>query len=895
MSPLRAIGLTFSILMASACDKKSTIATYSLPKAEAPPAESSLDVRPEAPKVEEVTPEIVDPPIFTRSFEGPVDTIAERPLTLDLSAIHPNKNVQISYRCPVAPEGVEISQNGVFTWKPTKAQIKEEPWDISCLASVADVAATIKFQLLVFPRIKPIDPIEINENESLTLYLPLLSIDSSALVFNVVKGPEELIIDEDGQIQWTPGFDDAGNHGITIQLTEPEGTTEYSFSILVNDAPEPKREQPTAPPASVQPPIEPPASPPGPKEVPVAPSLEGTPNALLGLPFSFTPTIKGSMPEGTTYSLVTDVSGLLIDDITGTVTGPVIDTTATFLFEIVATRADLEQGRWAFNASINSDPLFAMSWHLENTGQNAYALFDGTAGYDLRLTEAYKLGLTGEGVKIVVSDTGLQQDHPDLKDNVIVGESINYDPSADESQQTNTTPTMTAGDSGDHGTSVAGIIAAKGWNNIGSRGVAPNAKLIGKNYLSYANTVNKLDQITGDADIFNQSFGLDVSSVSGTNAQVDSTYEALLISQIETGRTGKGPIYVKAAGNEFNSGYNANCDPNNNIPWIMVVTGYNADGKKASYASTGSSVWLTAPSGEYGFDQAPGNFASKPAIITTDLTDSSTEGNQSCQWGYARSADHGVSNSFQEFNAGGSIDNPRCDYTSAFNGTSAATPNTSGVVALLLERNPNLTWRDVKHILAKTAYKIDDAIAPDEVQINLQNFTREAAWTENAAGYWFHNWYGFGAIDASAAILLADPTTYTPLPELEVLDWQAKDHSASPLAIPDETAHGATSTITVTDDIKIETVQIRLNISHTYTGDLGFDLVSPSGTTSILLNTQHSYNFTGYVDLVLLSNQFYGESSQGDWTLKITDGWADDTGTLSKWEIKFTGHKESVE
>ena len=44
------------------------------------------------------------------------------------------------------------------------------------------------------------------------------------------------------------------------------------------------------------------------------------------------------------------------------------------------------------------------------------------------------------------------------------------------------------GDDGDHGTSVAGIIASVGWNNKGGRGVAPSAKLVGYNLIANTRT-----------------------------------------------------------------------------------------------------------------------------------------------------------------------------------------------------------------------------------------------------------------------------------------------------------------------------------------------------------------------------------------------------------------------
>uniref|UniRef100_UPI002B41143D S8 family serine peptidase n=1 Tax=Photorhabdus africana TaxID=3097554 RepID=UPI002B41143D len=86
------------------------------------------------------------------------------------------------------------------------------------------------------------------------------------------------------------------------------------------------------------------------------------------------------------------------------------------------------------------------------------------------------------------------------------------------------------------------------------------------------------------------------------------------------------------------------------------------------------------------------------------------------------------------------------DYTS-MQGTSFAAPIISGVVALMLEANPNLGYRDVQQILALSARKINDP---------------STAWSDNSSHSWngggMHtsNDYGFGQIDARAAVRLAE-------------------------------------------------------------------------------------------------------------------------------------------
>ena len=91
-------------------------------------------------------------------------------------------------------------------------------------------------------------------------------------------------------------------------------------------------------------------------------------------------------------------------------------------------------------------------------------------------------------------------------------------------------------------------------------------------------------------------------------------------------------------------------------------------------------------------------------------------------------------------------------------------------------------------------------------------------------------------------------------------------------------------------NLKVESVQIKVNIQHPFTGDIGLELTSPSGTKSILLNVNNSFqDAVNIQNMVLLSNMFHGENSQGSWTLKVIDGSAGDTGVLQNWELKING------
>jgi subtilisin-like proprotein convertase family protein len=227
------------------------------------------------------------------------------------------------------------------------------------------------------------------------------------------------------------------------------------------------------------------------------------------------------------------------------------------------------------------------------------------------------------------------------------------------------------------------------------------------------------------------------------------------------------------------------------------------------------------------------------------------------------------------------------------NGTSSAAPVTSGVVALMLEANPNLTWRDVKHILATTANQVDATIAPVTYTVGGQSLIAEPAWTTNAAGYKFHNWYGFGRINAEAAVAMAKTyTSYLPANGQLKTAWLPGSLTKA-TTIPDNSVAGLSDTVNVTSSgIKqIEAVQVELGgLTINEYSDLNIEIVSPNGTRSVIMPAYNGYkgNVTS-LTYVLASNAFYGEPADGNWTVKVVDARAGNTGTLTTTKLRIFG------
>lgn len=525
------------------------------------------------------------------------------------------------------------------------------------------------------------------------------------------------------------------------------------------------------------------------------------------------------------------------------------------------------------------DPFMSYAWHLGNCGQKIFASTAATTGVDLNLRQTWNQGIYGSGILIRISDDGLQDTHEDLKGNFNYS-NLSRDYTTSYPWEASSVPVY----SGDvHGTSVAGIIGAVGWNGIGARGVAPKVSLTVANFLNSSKAYGAAeyyDQADGTFDIINQSWG----AVQNAIVDADSTYEAVLKSTVNTNRSGKGAIVVKAAGNNFlvychgttSKPYcigNSNFDGDNTNPYTILVAALNALGGSASYSSMGANIWISGLGGEDG--------AVSPGIFTTDRL--------GCSAGYA------ITNakSTLSFEKGG-LGNAGCNYTAAFDGTSAAAPTVTGSVALLLEANPNLTWRDVKYILAKTALPVDYVTTgglKHPLSIALPSgYTWEQPWVVNKAGFPFQNWYGFGKIDVDAAVAMAKNYSST-LGTYAETNWENSSGAIS-IAVPDYSATGGSSTLTVApaSNVKIEAVRLKLSVTHADISELAVELTSPSGTKSIIVNMRNSLTgIANYSNDVFLSNAFYQENSQGTWTLKVIDGKSGNTGTITSWSLDFTG------
>ena len=174
------------------------------------------------------------------------------------------------------------------------------------------------------------------------------------------------------------------------------------------------------------------------------------------------------------------------------------------------------------------------------------------------------------------------------------------------------------------------------------------------------------------------------------------------------------------------------------------------------------------------------------------------------------------------------------------------------------------------------------------------NYVAELPWITNAVGHKFHNWYGFGAVNVSAAVAMAKTYTSGSLGTFANTGWISSGTLSNP--IPDNSITGVPVSLNVgtvgTSGI-VEEVQLKVttvSISSGSEGDIGVELTSPSGTKSIFKNIKDGLTGSGMSGMVLASNAFYGETSNGTWSVKVVDGWSGGTESLTNVQIRIYGH-----
>ena len=150
------------------------------------------------------------------------------------------------------------------------------------------------------------------------------------------------------------------------------------------------------------------------------------------------------------------------------------------------------------------------------------------------------------------------------------------------------------------------------------------------------------------------------------------------------------------------------------------------------------------------------------------------------------------------------------------------------------------------------------------------------------------------SVDAAIELLGSHmPESLGTLTESDWFDYSAgTDETTETTPIPDHDGAGISQSIEINGlpaTANVEAVVLEISVEHAYPIELGIGLTSPAGTPSIL-NAPFNSIFDGYTNIEswqLLSNAFYGESPNGEWTLNVADLAAEDEGKIKSWRIKF--------
>jgi subtilisin family serine protease len=294
-----------------------------------------------------------------------------------------------------------------------------------------------------------------------------------------------------------------------------------------------------------------------------------------------------------------------------------------------------------------NDPQYTAQWHYNNTGQQS-----GTAGADISLQEAWDIEKGHNNIIVAIIDGGIQINHNDIAANMWSGVGYNF---------VNNSPTIVAHN---HGTHVAGTVAAVNGNGIGVSGVAGGSgsgdgvRLMSCQVFTSSNSGG-----FHIAPVYAADNGASISQNSWGYTHV-GVYDAAVLDAIDYfnlnggGNVMIGGITIFAAGNSNASGqWYPGC-----YPGAFSVAATNNLDKKAWYSNFDTWIDVSAPGGETNM------FAARGVLST--LT-----GNT---YGY-------------------------------YQGTSMACPHVSGVAALMASyayRNGlTLTRDDMKSILKST---VDD-------------------------------------------------------------------------------------------------------------------------------------------------------------------------------------------
>jgi len=464
-----------------------------------------------------------------------------------------------------------------------------------------------------------------------------------------------------------------------------------------------------------------------------------------------------------------------------------------------------------------TDAEWPKQWYLNRGG-----------ALDMNVEAAWDKGYSGKGVTVTILDDGVEWNHPDLSRNY--REVASYDINGNDADPF---PRYDLFDTNKHGTRCAGQVAAEGNNSVCSVGVAFNSGIGGVRMLDGTITdaveARSLSLNPQDVHIYSASWGPDDDgrTVDGPGPLTRRALE----EGAAKGRGGKGSIFVWASGNGGKFQDNCNCDGYATSIFTLSVSSASENGGIPWYSEQCSSTLATTYS-------SGSSRAGERKVVTTDL--------------------HG-----------------RC--TSSHTGTSASSPMAAGIIALVLEANPLLTWRDVQHIVVRSAKKAN-LVADD--------------WKTNGAGFNISHAFGFGLMDAGRMVEMAEKWKLAP-PQQKC----SEEYNGGEEVVRAGWQTRLNITVGGCDSVQVlEHVHVVVDISsRNKRGEFEIRLTSPSGTESQLLALRPLDNsisgFSNFRTWPLMSTHYWGERPQGRWSLEVRNS-GGRSAYVRSWRVVLYGTKQ---